>query len=51
MNTDPVEKIIALLKQRKGFDDWWHDIHPLEKDAMIEEFAAIIDEHIEFNYR
>lgn len=51
MNKEPAQKIITLLKQRKGFDNWWHDIHPDEKEAMIEEFAAIIDEYIEYNYR
>lgn len=51
MDKEPVKQIISALEERKGFDSWWYEIDKEAKKEIIDEIAAIIDEHIEFNYR
>lgn len=50
MNKEPAQKIIAALINNRGFISWWSQIHEDDRGDIIQEIAAIIDEHIEYNY-
>lgn len=38
------EKIIYMLNDRKGFDGWYHDIWPEDKEEILTEISKIIEE-------
>lgn len=35
--------VIAALEDRKGFDEWWHDIHPDDQADILTELTAVVD--------
>jgi len=51
MDKEPAQKIIAALIDHRGCNSWWSQLKKDQRNEVIEEIAAIIDEYIEFNYR
>lgn len=39
-------KIINSLKDRKGFDDWWHRIDEESKIEILDEIDVIINKEL-----